>query len=131
MFLLCSQEKVFAQIPVMLDMENIILFTLIFKWILICATVLSCSTLLWKILKRKTLHTIFNLGMCFFFFITGSIFPFLINEYISLLNETIIHPDIPSPERCHKLFLYRMLIGQGFKVFLLNLIYRYIWHAAK
>ena len=107
-------------------MNIFIILTSLSKWILICVTVISCSTLLWKILRRKSLHSLFNLGMCFFFFITGIIFPFLITEYTSLLNEMIISPAFPSPNSCHRLYLYRMLIGQGLKVFFLNLIYRYI-----
>ena len=109
-----------------LVMNIFIILTSLSKWILICVTVISCSTLLWKILRRKSLHSLFNLGMCFFFFITGIIFPFLITEYTSLLNEMIISPAFPSPNSCHRLYLYRMLIGQGLKVFFLNLIYRYI-----
>ena len=107
-------------------MNILIILTFLSKWILICVTVISCSTLLWKILRRKSLHSLFNLGMCFFFFLTGTIFPFLVTEYANLLNKMIKQEAFPSPDSCHRLYLYRMLIGQGMKVFFLNLIYRYI-----
>ena len=107
-------------------MNILIILTFLSKWILICVTVISCSTLLWKILRRKSLHSLFNLGMCFFFFLTGTIFPFLVTEYANLLSKMIKQEAFPSPDSCHRLYLYRMLIGQGMKVFFLNLIYRYI-----
>ena len=108
------------------DMNIFHIITSLCKWILICITVVPCITLLWKILRRKNLHTLFNLGMCLFFFIIVIIFPFLITEYTNLLKGMIEHSDIPSPESCHMLYLYRMLINQAIKVFLLNLIFRYI-----
>ena len=102
------------------------MLTFLSKWILICITVISCCTLLWKISRRKSLHSLFNLGMCFFFFLTGTIFPFLITEYTNLLNNIIEAQAFPSPDNCHRLYLYRMLIVQGMKIFILNLVYRYI-----
>ena len=108
------------------DMNIFHIITSLCKWILICITVVPCITLLWKILRRKNLHTLFNLGMCLFFFIIVIIFPFLITEYTNLLKGMIEHSDIPSPESCHMLYLYRMLINQAIKVVLLNLVFRYI-----
>ena len=96
----------------------------VFKWILIFLTVMSNSTLAWKILQRKQLHTIFNLGMCFFFFICGSIFPLVLNEYGSLLTKVIQQPEVASPNNCHRLLLYRVIAIQALKVFILNMIFR-------
>ena len=96
-----------------------------FKGILIFLTVMSNNTLAWKILQRKQLHTIFNLGMCFFFFLCGSIFPMVINEYGSLLSKMIQQPEVASPYNCHRLLLYRVLAVQSVKVFILNIICRY------
>jgi hypothetical protein len=39
-----------------------------FKWILILVSVFSNNTLVWKIMKRKHLHSVFNLSMCFYIF---------------------------------------------------------------
>ena len=108
------------------EMENIILLINILKWLLICMTICPCGMLVWKILRRKNLHTLFNLSMCFFFILTGSIFPVVINEYAGLLNGLILHPDVPSPERCHVLHVCRMVVMQGGKVFNFNLWFRYI-----
>ena len=110
----------------LLDVNIIHIFTSLLKWILICATVIPCITLLWKILRRKTLHTLFNLGLCLYFFIVAILFPFLITEYTNLPDGMIDHSETPSREGCHMLYLYRMLISQTMKVFVLNLIYRYI-----
>ena len=107
-------------------METLVLVTNIVKWVLISVTVLTNSTLVWKILRRRSLYTLFNLGWCLFFFIAGSCFPFIINEYINLLNDMLFHPDTPSPGRCYTLYNYRMLTLQITKVFFLNLGFRYI-----
>ena len=107
-------------------MELLIQFTNLIRLGLISMTIFSTSTLVWRILKRKALHTLFNLGWCFFFIITGTISPFIFNEYFGLLNDMILHPDQTYPERCQALYLYRMLSIQATKVILLNLIFRYI-----
>ena len=87
---------------------------------------MACGTLVWKIISRKSLNTLFNLGMCFFFFFPGSVFPFMIDEYANFLKEMIKQPDSPNPERCCILYLYRVLINQAMKVFIMNFLFRYI-----
>ena len=82
--------------------------------------------LVWKILRRKSLHTLFNLSMCFFFSFTGTIFPFMINEYADLLTDMIRHPDVPQPARCQIIYICRMVTLQVIKVFLMNVTFRYI-----
>ena len=108
----------------MLYGDMILLFTSISKWILISVTVLSSGTLVWKILSRKSLHTLFNLGMCFYFFFTSSIFSFEINEYANIFEDRINEPEALSPESCHMLHLYRVVAMQGLKVFFLNVLFR-------
>ena len=97
---------------------------LAFKWMLILATVASNNTLVWKIWKRKSLHTIFNLSFCFYFFWSGMFGPFLFYEYGNLLDEMIKHPDTSCPTLCHRVLVYRILICQALKVFIINILYR-------
>jgi hypothetical protein len=82
------------------------------------------NTLAWKIWRRKNIHTIFNLSMCFYFFFVGSIFPLLINDYGNLLEQKITEPDTIHPAICHRILLYRVFIIQGTKVFILNILFR-------
>ena len=98
----------------------------ILKWILIFLSIVSNSTLAWKIWRRKNLHTIFNLSMCFFFLWSGTFSPFLIYEYGNLLVEMIKHPETSSPDICFKIVTYRMIICQALKVFIVNILFRWI-----
>ena len=111
---------------VMFYSDDIIFCSTLLKWVLILITMMASGTLVRKIVSRKSLHTLFNLGMCFFFFFTGSIFPFMINEYANMFMEMIKQPNVSNPERCYMLYLYRVLINQAMKVFILNLLFRYI-----
>ena len=107
-------------------MESITLILTVVKWLLICLTILMNSTLAWRILRKKSLHTLFNLSMCFYFIFTGIFFPIMIYNYGGLLNDMMIHPDVPSPERCQIIHICRAVSLQAMKVFLLNLGFRYI-----
>ena len=107
-------------------MEHQLILTSILKWVLISLTGFSTSSLVWRILKRKSLHTVFNLGWCFYFLIAGSVFPFMINEYISLLQEMILDPISPRPHRCQALYWSRVVAIQVSKVLFLNLCFRYV-----
>ena len=106
-------------------MNNLVLSINTFKWVLICLTSYSTSSLVWRILKRKSLHSVFNLGWCFYFVLTGSIFPFLMMEYASLLHHMILHPHASSPGICEAIYLCRVVFFQGLKVPFLNLVFRY------
>jgi hypothetical protein len=96
----------------------------LFKWILITVNVLTNSTLVWKIWRRKNLHTVFNLGMCFFFFWGGVFAPLMIFDYGNLLHVMIHDPETSHPDICHRIFLCRILIVQAHKVILVNIIFR-------
>ena len=93
-------------------MTYLILLTTVLKWLLICLTCISTSSLVWRILRRKSIHTIFNLGWCFYFIIAGVIYPFMITEYITLIQHMILHTSNPSPASCQALFLFRSLAIQ-------------------
>ena len=107
-------------------MENVILLIKIVKWLLIFVTISTNSTLAWRILRKESLHSLFNLSMCFYFIFIGSIFPIMINEYGDLLTDMIMHPDVPNPQRCQIIYVCRMMSLQGFKVFMMNLMFRSI-----
>ena len=106
------------------DTNRISFYTIILKWLLIIITITVNNTLAWKIWRRKNIHTIFNLSMCFYFFFVGSIFPLLINDYGNLLEQTLTEPDATHPDICHRILLYRVFIIQGTKVFILNILFR-------
>ena len=106
-------------------MSNLILSINTIKWVLICLTCYSTSSLAWRILKRGSLHTVFNLGWCFYFVLTCCIFPFLMLEYFSLFHDMILHNHSSNPGPCKALYLCRMALGQGIKVPFLNLVFRY------
>ena len=93
---------------------------------LILLTAGSNGTLVWKILRRKHLYTLFNLSMCVYFSIVGVIFCLALNEYGNVLSEMINEPSAPSVTACHKLHICRMITMQAFKVFILNIVYRYV-----
>ena len=107
-------------------METTTVVLTVVKWLLIGVTILVNGTLAWKILRKKSLQTIFNLGMCFYFIFTGSFFPIMVYQYGGLLNDMMVHPDAPSPERCQIFYICRIVTLQVMKVFLLNLMFRYI-----
>ena len=86
--------------------------------------VISNNTLVLKIWRRKELHTIFNLGMCFFFLWAGIFAPLTIYDYGNLLEEMIQNPTKAYPDICHRLFLNRLLLIQANKVTLFNIIFR-------
>ena len=94
------------------------------KWILIIANILANSTLVWKIWRRKNLHTVFNLGMCFFFFWCGIFAPVMIFDYGTLLKEMIRDSETSHPDICLRIFICRLLIIQAPKVILVNIIFR-------
>ena len=107
-------------------MSNIVVLIKGLKWFLIFLTILVNGMLVWKILRRQSLHTLFNLSLCFFFSFAGTIFPFMINEYGALLSDMVRHPNVPQPERCQIIYICRILGLQVMKVFLLNVVFRYI-----
>ena len=107
-------------------MENTTLVLTVVKWLLIGVTILVNGALAWKILKKKSLHTLFNLAMCFYFIFTGTFFPIMVYQYGGLLTDMMDHPDKASPERCQIIYICRMVSLQAMKVFLLNLGFRYI-----
>ena len=94
------------------------------NWILIIVNVLANNTLVWKIWRRKNLHTVFNLGMCFFFFWGGVFAPVMIYDYGTLLQEMIHDPETTHPDICHRIYLCRIMILQAPKVILVNIIFR-------
>ena len=96
----------------------------IVKWVLIALNVLVNNTLMWKILRRKSLHTIFNLGMCFFFFWSGFITPCMINDYGNLLQEMMVDPDTTHPDICLRIFQCRILLHQAMKIIFISIIFR-------
>ena len=93
------------------------------NWILIIVNVLANNTLVWKIWRRKNLHTVFNLGMCFFFFWGGVFAPVMIYDYGTLLQEMIHDPETSHPDICHRIVFFRILILQAHKVILVNIIF--------
>ena len=103
---------------------NILLIIKILKWILISLCLVSNNTLVWKIWRRKELHTIFNLGMCFFFLWGGIFAPPTIYDYGNLLEGMIENPDTALPDICHRILLNRFLLVQAHKVTLINIIFR-------
>ena len=86
--------------------------------------VISNNTLVWKIWRRKELHTIFNLGMCFIFLWAGIFAPLTINEYGNLLENMLKNPDKACPDICHRLLLNRFFLIQASKVTLFNIMLR-------
>jgi hypothetical protein len=124
LLLLLSFCKLFTLFQVIICKMSILTATWALKWMLILASVASNNTLVWKIWKRKSLHTIFNLSFCFYFFWSGMFGPFLFYEYGTLLDEMIKHPDTSCPTLCHRVLVYRILICQALKVFIINILYR-------
>ena len=94
------------------------------KWTLILFSGVTNGVLVWKILNRKHLHTIFNLSICFFFFWSGALFPFLINDYFNLLEARMQDPGAACLELCRQNFFVRMMLYQPYKIFILNIMYR-------
>ena len=95
------------------------------KFVFIGFAVVSNGVLALKILNRKNLHTIFNLSICFFFTFSAITFPFTINEYGNLI-EQILGSEAPDVDSCRKLHILRMINMQGYKVFFLNIIFRFV-----
>ena len=94
------------------------------KWFLISLNLTVNSTLLWKIWKRKNLHTIFNLGMCLYFFLGGSLSPLLIYDYSNLLQEMMEDPDTTHPDICIRIFRFRVVLTQALKIILISIVFR-------
>jgi hypothetical protein len=102
----------------LLDVINLL------KWILILLNVVSNSTLVWKIWTRKNLHTVFNLGMCLFFFLGGFFGPVMIFDYGNLLRKMINHPERSHPDLCLRIYVCSHLLHQANKIILINIIFR-------
>ena len=96
------------------------------KILVISISMISNTTLAWKLWTRKNIHSVFNLGMCFFFLWSAAISPFLVYEYALLAMQMMDNPDQPYPDTCSRLFLFKTLCFQASKVFLVNCIFRYI-----
>ena len=96
-------------------------------------TVLSNYSLLLRLLRRKHLHTIFNLGHCLYFLMAGTVFPFIISDYFDMFLDYHEHFEAKEfdPYRillCQRSFLLRHIILQGSKVPQTNLIFRLVLH---
>ena len=96
------------------------------KILIIFISIISNTTLAWKLWTRKNIHSVFNLGMCFFFLWSAAFSPFLVYEYAILAMQMMDNPDQPYPDTCSRLFLFKTLCFQASKVFLVNCIFRYI-----
>ena len=94
------------------------------KLTLIFLSGVTNGVLVWKILNRKNLHTIFNLSICFFLSWSGALFPHLINNYIELLEARMKDPGAACLELCRQNFFIRMMLYQPYKIFILNIMYR-------
>ena len=81
--------------------------------------------LAWRIWRRKHLHSVFNLGYCYYFTLSGIISCFIFNEYGSLLTN-LINSGKTSLGNCHRLGLLNVAADLVYKVFLANLIFRYV-----
>ena len=81
--------------------------------------------LAWKIMVRKHLHTVFNLGYCYYFSLSGIISIFLVMEFRNLLSG-IIEVGRTSLANCHRLTLLHVSAFLVYKVFLANILFRYV-----
>ena len=95
----------------------------VMKWVLIFMTIISNNTLAWKIWTRKNLHTVFNLGLCFFFLWCSIVTPLLLYEYGTFLDK-MLHVDEPVSPICNKLILLKTINMQIMKVFSINFLFR-------
>ena len=91
------------------------------SWVLIITSVISNFTLVLKIWRRKNLHSVFNMSMCFYFLWVGTCSPMLYYEYSNLLIEMMKHPESVFPGICKNILVLRML---SFQVFIINLLFR-------
>ena len=94
------------------------------KWMLILVSSFSNNTLVWKIVRRKHLQSVFNLSMCFYFLWSGVFAPLLIYEYGNLLEQMITLPGTSCPTICLRVTMFRVLSYQARKVFIINIVYR-------
>ena len=101
-----------------LDLINLL------RWVLISLNVVSNNTLVWKIWRRKNIHTVFNLGMCFFFFWSGFFTPIMIFDYGNLLQEMIREPETPHPDICLRYIRCRLILYQAPKIIFISIIFR-------
>ena len=95
------------------------------KWTLILFSATNV-VLAWKIFKRRNLHTIFNLSMCFYFLCCGALTPILIYNYFNLLDKKMRDPGAACLECCRQIFIIRKMLYQPFKVFIINILYRLV-----
>ena len=95
------------------------------KFILTLSSMVVNFQLAWRIGQRKQLHTVFNLGYCFYFTLSGIVSIFLFNEYENLLTSWI-ESDLPNIRNCNWFAIWHFSCYLVYKVFLANLIFRYV-----
>lgn len=95
------------------------------KIIVILISTLVNSQLVWRIWRRKHLHTVFNLGYCYYFALAGTISIFLFHEYGSVISSFIESGETSSCS-CRWLGIDYFAAYLNSKVFLANLIFRYV-----
>ena len=104
---------------------RIVVVVALLKWNLMVVTVIPSSVLAWKILRRKHLHSVFNLSMCFYFFWCSVFSPLLLYEYGNLLEGLVQQTVSRNQDLCDRILIYRCLIIQANKVFLINIVFRW------
>ena len=78
-----------------------------------------------RILQRKHIHTVFNLGYCFYFTMSSCVSLVLFYEYGSLFSQ-LLEFGLTELETCYRLGLARFIVHFVAKVFVVNLIFRYV-----
>lgn len=95
------------------------------KFLLIQLSMNVNFQLAWRIWQRKHLHTVLNLGYCFYFTLSGIISIFVFSEYGSLLSS-LINSGQTNLTNCHRLGLSYLAGYLVYKVFIVNIMFRHV-----
>ena len=116
----------FVKIEIMTSSVSLLNFVPVLKVSLAIFSSMVSFILFSKIITRNHLHTVFNLGMSFFFLWSSIFSPLTIYEYGNLLEEVLQQSNTGRSTICHRIHLYRVFLMQATKVALVNVVFRYI-----
>ena len=94
------------------------------KWLLIFLSVTFNATLALKILRRRKLHSVFNLAMCFYFAWQVVLSPMMFYQYGEVIGSILSDRTNATSQDCHRLALTQLLNMQPIKAILLSIIFR-------
>ena len=80
-------------------------------------------TIFWRILQRRWIHSVFNLGICFYSLVAGMLFPIMVGDYITVFLDYSL-TDAELKTICSRLFVCRVFIWQLMKIPTVNCIFR-------